>query len=103
VQEVQAVLEFTIAPFAMYDEGLKDQLNKVVGKAIDVDNMNPVPPRAIGTGVVVDRITAIADTINPVMAAWDTLLEKIKLFAEIVDEISEVWFKCRQSPKSSHV
>jgi hypothetical protein len=103
VQEVQTVLEFTIAPFVTSDEGLKDQLNEVVGEATNVDNMNPVPPLATGEGAVVDRITAISDTINPVMAAWDPLLEKIKLFSEIVDGISEVWFKCQRSPKSSHV
>jgi hypothetical protein len=78
-------------------------LNEVVGEATDVDNMNFVPPLATGAGVVVDRITAIADTINPVMTAWDPLLEKIKLFSQIVDGISEVRFKCRWSPRSSHV
>jgi hypothetical protein len=90
VQEVRTVLEFTIAPLATSDEGLKDLLNEGVGEATDVDSMNPVPPLAIGAGDMVDRVTAITSAINPVMAAWDPLLIKIKLFTEIVDGISEV-------------
>jgi hypothetical protein len=90
MQEVRTVLEFTIAPFATSDEGLKDQLNEVVGEATDVDSMIPVPPLATGAGDMVDRVTATTGAINPVMAAWDPLLIKIKLFTEIVDGISEV-------------
>jgi hypothetical protein len=102
VQEVQTVLEFTIAPFATSDEGLKDQLTAVVGEVADVDNLNPAPAVITDAGVAVDGVTAIANTIKPAMAAWDPLLEKIKLFTEIVDGISEVWRKCRRSPSSSH-
>jgi hypothetical protein len=90
VQEVQTVLEFTVARFATSDECIRDQLNEAVGEATAVDNMNPVPSLATGAGVVVDRTTTIADTVNPISAAWGPLLDKVKLFSEIVDKVSQV-------------
>jgi phage-related minor tail protein len=99
VQDVQTVLEFTISPFATSAEGLKDQLNKAVGEASD---MEPAPALIADAGVVVDGVNSITNAINPIAAAWDPLLEKIKLFTKIVDGISEVWRKCRRSLRSSH-
>jgi hypothetical protein len=90
VQVVQTVLEFSIAPFATSDERLRDQLHEAVGEATAVDSMNPVPSLATGAGVVADRNTTIANTVNPITAAWGPLLDKVKLFSEIVDKVSEV-------------
>jgi hypothetical protein len=79
MQKQGTVLEFVIASFVMSNEALEDQLN-------DVDNMNPAPALA-----VVDAVNLI-NSNDPIMAAWDSLLDKIQLFTTIVDGISKVWF-----------
>jgi hypothetical protein len=86
VREVHTVLYFTIAPFATSDGGLKDQLNEVVGEATDVDNMNPAP-----SGV--DDVTSVMNAVDTISTTWLPLVDKIRQFTDIVDEISEVWFK----------
>jgi hypothetical protein len=104
MHDVQTVLEFTITSFGTSDEALEGQLNEAVSETKVVENMNPAPSRVIDGGNVVDGIISTTNnTVIPTMAAWDPLLDKIKLFTEIVDGISEVWFKRRRSPRSSHV
>jgi hypothetical protein len=100
----QTVIEFAIAPFAMSDDGLEDQLNKAVSEAHTIDSVNPALSRIIDAGNVADGVISTTNnTVIPISATWDSLLDKIVLFTEIVDGISEVWFNCRQSPKSSQV
>ena len=104
MHDVETVLEFTITSFGTADEALGGQLKEAVSGAEVVDSMNPGPSRIIDAGNVVDGIISTTnDTVIPIVAAWDTLLVKVKLFTEIVDGISEVWFKCWRSPGSPHV
>jgi hypothetical protein len=86
VHEVQAVLEFTIAPSATSAERIQDQLNEAVREASNVDNMIPAPG---GFYDVTPAMNAI-DRISPSLAS---LVDKISQFIDIVDGISEVWFK----------
>jgi hypothetical protein len=68
------------------DDSLEDQLNEAVREANNVDSMNPAPSRIIDTGNVVDGIISTANnTVIPISAAWDSLLDKIALFTKIVD------------------
>ena len=104
MHDVETILEFTITSFGTADEALEGQLKEAVSGAEVVDSMNPGPSRIIDAGNVVDGIISTTnDTVIPIVVAWDPLLDKIKLFTEIVDGISEVWFKCWRSPGSPHV
>ena len=99
MHDVETVIEFTITSFGTSDEALEGQLKEAVSGAEVVDSMNLGPSRIIDAGNVVDG----NNSVIPIVAAWDSLLDKIKLFIEIVDGISEVWFKCWRSPGSPHV
>lgn len=89
--EVQAVLEFAISLFTSSDKAWEDQLNEAVGGVTGVgDNMNLAPSLLIGAGDLIDGVTSTTNTIIPVTAAWGPLLDKVKLFTEIVDKASEV-------------
>jgi hypothetical protein len=89
--EVQAVLEFAISFFTSSDEAWEDQLIEAVGGVTGVgDNMNLAPSLLIGAGDFIDGVTSTTNTIIPVTAAWGPLLDKVKLFTEIVDKASEV-------------
>jgi hypothetical protein len=102
MHEDQAVIEFTLAPFATSDDGIKDRLNEAVTEANNVDSMNPAPSGMIDAGNVVDAVISTNNTVIQISATWNSLLDKIELFTKIVDGISEVWFNSRQSPRSSH-
>jgi hypothetical protein len=93
VPPLQTVLEFTITPFATADEALMAQWNESVSGTRVVHNMKPAPAVIIGAEGVIDRVNSITNAINPITSVWDPLLDKIKLFSEIVDKASEVWFK----------
>jgi hypothetical protein len=102
MHEVQTVLEFAIASFTTSDEAVQGQLNEAVSEAKVLDNTNSAPSRIIDAGNVIESLISDANTVISTTAAWDPLLDKIRLFTEIVDGISEVWFECRRSPKSPH-
>jgi hypothetical protein len=86
MQPLQTMLEFTITPVATSDEVRKEQLHEAVGEANDVVNMNPAP-----SGV--DNVTSVMNAVDTISTTWLPLLDKIRQFTDIVDEISEVWFK----------
>jgi hypothetical protein len=65
-------------------------LKKAVNGTKVIDNMNPAPALTLGAVDVVDGVTSITNTINPITAAWGPLLEKVRQFSKVVDVISEV-------------
>ena len=104
MHDVETILKFTITSLGMSDEALEGQLKEAVSGAEVVDSMNLGPSRIIDAGNVVDGIISTTNnTVISIVAALDPLLDNIKLFTEIVDGISEVWFKCWRSPGSPHV
>jgi hypothetical protein len=88
--EIQTVLEFIVAFFTTSDQAVEGHLHEAVSEAKVVDNINPAPSRIIDAVNVVDGINSTTSTVNSITAAWVPLLDKIKLFTEIVDGISEV-------------
>jgi hypothetical protein len=91
LHDVQTVLEFTISCLGTSDEALESQLNEAVDEAKVVAIMNPAPSQIIDAGNAVDSINSTTNnTVIPIVTAWEPLLDKIKLFTEIVDGISEV-------------
>jgi hypothetical protein len=87
------MLEFTITSFASSDAARQEQLHEAVGEANNDVNMDPAPALINEARDVVDRANLITNTINPIATAWGPLLDKVKWFSNLVDKVSEVWFK----------
>jgi hypothetical protein len=92
-QELPTVIEFTISSFVSSDEATNAQMDKAVGQAKEAyKHIGPSSLAAVtesagdAGGVVVDAIPSV----NDVLAAWEPLLEKVKLFTEIMDKFAEV-------------
>jgi hypothetical protein len=94
-------LEFTITSFATPDEAREAQLKEAVSGAKVVDNMNLAPALVVQARNVVDGGTSAMNTMNTISATWVPLVDKIKLFTDLVDKASEVWLGW-PSPGSSH-
>ena len=104
MHDVETILKFTITSLGTSDEALEGQLKEAFSGAEVADSMNSGPSQIIDAGNVVDGIISTTNnTVISIVAALDPLLDNIKLFTEIVDGISEVWFKCWQSPGSPHI
>jgi hypothetical protein len=92
-QDLPTVIEFTISSFASSDEATSAQMDNAVGQAKEsYKHIGPSSLAAVAEsagdagGVVVDAIPSV----NDVLAAWEPLLEKVKLFTEIMDKFAEV-------------
>jgi hypothetical protein len=86
-------MEFTISSFASSDEATIAQLDEVVGQAKEAyKHIGPSPSVEASAstrdvvGVAVDAIPSVTN----VLTTWEPLLEKVKLFTEIMDKITEV-------------
>jgi hypothetical protein len=83
-QELATVIEFTISSFATSDEATTARMDEAVGRAKAAYEQIVSPP-----SVLVEAI-GVAGDVPTKAAAWEPLLEKIKLCTEIVDKIAEV-------------
>jgi hypothetical protein len=89
-REVRSVIEFTIASLATSTEVAEAQMDEAVDQGTKaLEHMNHAPPTHGAEGAVTDTISVIND-IGSIAVAWEPLLQKIKLFTKIVDEIAEV-------------
>jgi hypothetical protein len=94
LQELSTVIEFTISSFASSNEATITQLDDVVDQAEEAykQHIEPSPSGEASSsirhavGVPVDSTPSITN----VLTAWEPLLEKFKLFTEIMDKIAEV-------------
>jgi hypothetical protein len=66
-QELPTVIEFTISSFASLDGATNAQMDEAVGQARDAISL-----------------------VSNVLTTWEPLLEKVKLFTEIMDTFTEV-------------
>jgi hypothetical protein len=92
-QEIPTIMEFTISSFASSDEATIAQLDEVVEQAKEAYKHIGTSPSVEASastrdvvGVAVDAIPSVTN----VLTAWEPLLEKVKLFTEIMDKITEV-------------
>jgi hypothetical protein len=84
--EVPTIVEFTIASFATSAEVQMDEAVDQAATAVDRMELAPV----LGAEEAVNNVVPIISGIDTMTAAWEPLLNKIKLYTEIVDRISEV-------------
>jgi hypothetical protein len=92
-QEVATVLEFTISSFATLDEATTARMNEAVDQAnVAYEQMVSSPSALVDAVGVADDITSTVDDVLTKAVAWEPLLERIKLYTEIVDKITEVFF-----------
>jgi hypothetical protein len=90
-QEVPTVIKFTISSVTTSDEATSAQMDEAVSQAKEAyEHIAPSPPAVASAsdavGVAVDAIPSV----NVAFTTWEPLLEKVKLFTEIVDKIAEV-------------
>jgi hypothetical protein len=89
-QEIPTVIKFTVSLFATSVEASRTQMGEAVGQAKEAyEHVVSSPSAYDAVTVAVDAIPSVNDTLTKA-AAWEPLLEKIKLCTEIVDKIAEV-------------
>jgi hypothetical protein len=87
IQEVPTAIEFTISLFGTSVEATITWANEAVSQAKEAyDHIVPSPSAYDAVGEAVDAIPSV----NDALAAWEPLLEKLKLCTEIVEKIAEV-------------
>jgi hypothetical protein len=55
-----------------------------------LENMTSAPSSVERVQNVIDASKAVNDNINSIVKTWDPLLDKLKIFTEIVNKIAEV-------------
>jgi hypothetical protein len=90
-QEIATVIEFTMSSFATLDEATTVRMNEAAGQAkAAYEQIMPSPLVLVDAVSVADDVIPSVDYGLAKATAWEPLLEKIKLYTEIVDKISEV-------------
>ena len=79
-------------PFIEFEIGMWSVDNVVVEANTAADAMKLTPTLLEGIPGLVEASTKVVATATPIVDTWDPLLQKIKLFTEAVDTISEVRF-----------
>ena len=77
-------------PFIEFEIGQWSVDNVVVEANTAADAMKSTPTLLEGIPGFVEASTKVVATATPIVDTWDPLLQKIKLFTEAVDMISEV-------------
>jgi len=85
--EGPTVVEFAITSFATSAEVQMDEAVDQAGTAVDRMELAPV---LLGPEGAFNNVVPIISGIDTMTAAWEPLLNKVKLYTEIVDRISEV-------------
>jgi hypothetical protein len=90
-QEVATVIEFTISSFATVDEATTARMDEAIVQAKAAHEQIVSPPSVLVNAVsVADVVIPSVGDVLAKVSAWEPLLEKIKLYTEIVDKITEV-------------
>jgi hypothetical protein len=89
--KTQTIIEFTITAVPKgSDAGLLNLEEAITQQKDALDSMIPAPSSVTPTQETVDTSAAVLNDIQSVSATWAPLLQKIKLFSELVDSIAEV-------------
>jgi hypothetical protein len=89
------LVKFTIARYASSCSAAQMQVNEAVAQGKDSFAQMTSTSRALVPLMqgAFEVSTTIMNSIPSITSNWAPLLEKIKLFTEIVDKISEVWYR----------
>ena len=89
--QTQMVLEFTIAMVSRASDAVTLNMEEAVKQGkVALDGMKQDPSAVNAIQGAVDNSAIVINTINSVSGFWHPLVEKLKLFSELVDSIAEV-------------
>lgn len=89
--QTQMVLEFTIAMVSRASDAVTLNMEEAVKQGkVALDGMKQDPSAVNAIQGAVDNSAIVIDAINSVSGFWHPLVEKLKLFSELVDSIAEV-------------
>jgi hypothetical protein len=81
----------------MSDESTSARMSKAVSQAKEAyEHIVPSSSACDAVGIAVDSVASVDDVFTRAVA-WEPLLERIKLFMEIVDKIVEVYLQIYKS------
>jgi hypothetical protein len=90
-RKTQSIVEFTIVTISQATNTAGLNMDEAFTQGRDaVHNMKPIPLSSQQIQTVVDISTVTNNNIKSISDVWDPLLQKIKLFSELVDAIAEV-------------
>jgi hypothetical protein len=92
-QKTQIVIQFTIVAVSETSDADADELN--AGDALaqakdELSDVKSIPSRLEPIPGVVDTSATVINDTKSVSDIWGPLLDKLKLFTELVDKIAEV-------------
>jgi len=86
-----SMLEFTIMSITEASDAADLNMGEAVAQGKDVlDRMKLMPSMFQRIRGATDVSGTVTNNIKPLSAVWGPLLQKIKIFTELVDEIAEV-------------
>jgi hypothetical protein len=90
-RKTKSIVEFTIVTISKATDAAGLNMEEAFTQWRDpFQNMKPIPSSSQRIQAAVDISTVTNNNIKSLSDVWDPLLQKIKLFSELVDAIAEV-------------
>jgi hypothetical protein len=86
--EISTVIEFTISTFSSAEDSTKSRMQDALGDGKAAFNRMISAPLTLKDPE--DLSSTSTDCVEPIVCAWEPLIEKIQLCTQIVDKFSEV-------------
>ena len=98
-RKTNIVAKFTIIPHTTFASTANMQMGEAVAQGNDAFAHMASPQSSLEPQQVVGISTIMVTTPRSIASAWGPFLDKIKVFTEIVDKISEVQYRTDQFSK----
>jgi hypothetical protein len=90
-RSTKSIIEFTIIAVSKASDAAGLNIEDAVAQAQDaIDGMQPAPSSLGRVQGAIDTSTTVIDNIHSMSNIWNPLLQKVKLFSDIVGTIAEV-------------